>query len=65
MNKKNKILKREGIEVEPTPFQDALINVQKPFESRVPAPKAKVMETIKKVELPDANRDETMTEYIK
>ena len=23
------------------------------------------METIKKVELPDANRDETMTEYIK
>ena len=65
MSKKNKILKREGIEVEPTPFQDALTNVQKPLESRVPAPKAKVMETIKKVELPDANRDETMTEYIK
>ena len=47
------------------PFQDGLTNVQKPLESRVPAPKAKVMETIKKVELPDANRDETMTEYIK
>ena len=40
MNKKNKILKREGIEVEPTPFQDALSNVQKPLESRVPTPKA-------------------------
>jgi len=65
MNKKNKILKREGIEVEPTPFQDALTNVQKPLQSRVPAPKAEVIETIKKVELPDANRDETMTEYIK
>jgi DNA-binding transcriptional MerR regulator len=40
MNKKNKILKGEGIEVEPTPFQDALSNVQKPLESRVPTPKA-------------------------
>ena len=54
-----------GIEVEPTPFQDALTNVQKPLESDVPAPKAEVMERIKKVELPDANRDESMTEYIK
>ena len=40
MNKRNKILKREGIEVEPTPFQDALTNIQKPFKSSVPAPKA-------------------------
>ena len=40
MNKRNKILKKEGTEVEPTRFQDALTNVQKPFKSSVPAPKA-------------------------
>tara|TARA_R100000935_G_scaffold9653_1_gene19571 strand:- start:160 stop:861 length:702 start_codon:yes stop_codon:yes gene_type:complete len=62
MSKKNKILKREGIEVEPNPFQDALKNVQK---SPVPVSKTESAETMKKVELPDANRDETMTEYIK
>ena len=62
MSKKNKILKREGIEVEPNPFQEALKNVQK---SPVPVSKTETAETMKKVELPDANRDETMTEYIK